>query len=212
MAGVRVGMYPPVALGSRRHRIKDGKGDHDLIEGYMAGGAAFGKYQSVGRDSAVLYGKPIADSPEASDVKGICFSGLLGGPVMADSAGSVAVKATAPPVLINTVLPGSRVGGEVSGAPDTAVKGKVWRCGEPEWPTIKLDAHLVAPRDLTQTPKLVQFVVESSTGSWFALHSRRGHRMPKKGHSEEKILRTLREVETGAAEARSPWAGFTHVG
>jgi hypothetical protein len=76
----------------------------------------------------VLYGKPIADSPEASDVR-ICFSGLLSGPAMASSAVSVGAKATAPPVLINTVLPGSRLGGEVSGAPDTAVKGKVWRAG-----------------------------------------------------------------------------------
>lgn len=34
--------------------------------------------------------------------------------------------------------------------------------------------------------------------------------MPQKGHTEEEILRALRDVEAGAVRARFTWTGFTH--
>jgi len=63
------------------------------------------------------------------EVIGICFSGLRGDPAGARVATSAGAKATAPHQPHECCPATSPGRGGVSGAPDTAVKGKGWRAG-----------------------------------------------------------------------------------
>ena len=54
---------------------------------------------------------------------------------------------------------------------------------------------------LTQTPKMRQQEVESGKRIWFSGQKSEGERMPRKGHTEEQIMRALREAEGGKKTA-----------
>jgi len=62
-------------------------------------------------------------------VIGICFSGLRGDPAVARAEVAAGATATAPHQPHGCCPAASPSWGGVSGAPDTAVKGKAWRAG-----------------------------------------------------------------------------------